>query len=61
LLPQHLDGFFCLSSENGASLMSNRGEHAMINWLKRYHIPIDTMGGLIATGITIGAFVIAYG
>ena len=33
----------------------------MFNWLKRHHIPIDTMGGLIATGITIGAFIIAYG
>jgi len=33
----------------------------MIDWLKRHHIPIDTMGGLIATAITIGAFVIAYG
>lgn len=33
----------------------------MFNWLKRHHIPIDTMGGIIATAITIGAFVIAYG
>jgi len=33
----------------------------MIEWFKKYHIPIDTMGGIIATGITIGAFVIAYG
>ena len=33
----------------------------MIEWFNKYHIPIDTMGGIIATGITIGAFVIAYG
>lgn len=33
----------------------------MFGWLKRHHIPIDTMGGSIAAGITIGAFVIAYG
>jgi len=33
----------------------------MIEWFKKYHIPIDTMGGIIATAITVGAFVIAYG
>ena len=33
----------------------------MIDWFRKYHIPIDTMGGIIATGITAGAFVIAYG
>lgn len=33
----------------------------MIDWFRKYHIPIDTMGGLIATAITIGAFIIAYG
>ena len=33
----------------------------MIEWFKKYHIPIDTMGGIIATGITIGVFVIANG
>ena len=33
----------------------------MINWFKKYHIPIDTLGGIIDTSITAGAFVIAYG
>ena len=33
----------------------------MLNWLKKHHIPIDTMGGIIATSITIGAFIVAYG
>lgn len=33
----------------------------MISWLRKHHIPIDTMGGVLATAITLGAFVIAYG